>query len=549
LTLCRYGSLKTAATKLLLILHLSLVFEELTTLPQAYNGDPVVCESVAFLHYYFGLANTIAVGFLVVSYRYHFVEDSWNVVTFMFNHAVPFILLFSLVTLLPFMSGSYDTDNGVWCTMATGSKMTNFWALAVFFFWVWCILLFSTAVLLITMYQVYSVDPEVGYSLFSTTGLYAIISILAWVPRTAIRFSTGSFEDLNDLTFVYAYLPVNIAGMLYTLVFLREKNALLLFDKWADWTGDDGPGGGSGGGGGDNSNSNNYSWLPIQSVMGDGDSLGNNSSSGGGGSGGVGFASNSGGSYAVAAGAVAGAGSSGSGGVSSSSRNGGSGGGPYMDSEGYLRKGRSMSFSWEAGPRHSVRVVNGVASSTGGGGSSRNSSRQSSSDLATVSLLRADRLGDGAAAAVAAPAAIVFSPTAASGGGGASGGMFGGGLGMRVSLGGGSAKRESSGSSHRPKMRGSSHHRDQQSSHPSTPTGAENRAVNNGLLSSGCSSNGGGSGGGGGSGYRPRSGTGASGTGTGTGTESAWNSSKASDVEDTDISHHSSDCLSDLYIS
>lgn len=241
-TLFTAAKLKTAATQLLLVLHVTLIAEEFTSLPYVFNGDRGVCAAIAFFHYYFGLANAVATGHLVISYRYHFLEDRHGIMKFIEKYSVLTVILFPLITLLPFSTNSYSNDNDVWCTMQMDSEWTTRWAFLVFFLWGWLILLISTGMLTYTMCQVYSIDKEVGLNLFSTTGMYAIISILSWIPRTAIRFSVKihAAHDLNNMGFLYAYLPFYIAGILYTLVFLREKQALLLFDRLSDWTGDSG---------------------------------------------------------------------------------------------------------------------------------------------------------------------------------------------------------------------------------------------------------------------------------------------------------------------
>jgi hypothetical protein len=241
-TLCTCASFKTAATQLLLMLHITLLAEELASLPYAFNGNDDLCSAIAFLHYYSGLANVIATGLLVVSYRYHFLEDRHGIMTFIQKYSILMVAVFPLITLLPFITNSYSNDNEVWCTMQIEHGWTRRWAFLVFFLWGWLIIIYSTGVLGFTMYQVYTVDKEIGLSLFSTTGVYAMISIMAWIPRTAIRFAAhvDATHDLNNMGFLYAYLPFYIAGILYTLVFLREKRALLLFDRLSDWTGDTG---------------------------------------------------------------------------------------------------------------------------------------------------------------------------------------------------------------------------------------------------------------------------------------------------------------------
>lgn len=238
LTLWVFASLRTTATQLLLLVHLTLLCEELSSLPYAFNWNDGLCATIAFLHFYAGFANAVSIGLLVISYRYHFIDDTYDITKFIHKYSIQMVAGIPLVTLLPFITNSYMNDNEVWCTMQTNSTITNAWAFGTFYCWAWLILIISTLVLVVTMYQVFSVDKEIGKKLFSTTGMYAIISILSWVPRTAARFWNVN-EDIDNTAFLYAYFPVYISGILYTIVFMREKKALLLFDRLSDWTGSD----------------------------------------------------------------------------------------------------------------------------------------------------------------------------------------------------------------------------------------------------------------------------------------------------------------------
>ena len=226
-TLCIVGSLKTSATKLLLLLHVTLLAEELTSIPHIFNDNRGLCSFIAFFHFYSGLANAAAIGLLVVSYRYHFLEDTWEVMSFIDKYSRYMVGVFPLITLLPFITNSYSNDNQIWCTMETDSHVTNVWAFTVFYGWAWLILDISIAVLIHTMYVVYSVDREFGRKLFSTTGLYAIISLLAWIPRTAARFSNFGGK-LDNTAFLYAYFPVYIAGICYTVVYIPYRSTSLV---------------------------------------------------------------------------------------------------------------------------------------------------------------------------------------------------------------------------------------------------------------------------------------------------------------------------------
>ena len=229
-TLWFYGSLKTSATRLLMMLHVTLICEEVTALPYVYNTVPDLCEAVAFLHFYFGLASIMAIGFLVISYRYHFFLDSIGVNRFIQNWALYTIGIFPMITLLPFSTRAYGTNKGPWCSIS-GGKEDHTWTFSIFYIWVWLVLFFSLVWMVVTMIQIYKIDKTSGHRLFSTVGMYSMISIVTWIPRTveqALHFTRG---DLNSTEWEYSYIPLYIAGILYTLVFLTEKKALILFDR------------------------------------------------------------------------------------------------------------------------------------------------------------------------------------------------------------------------------------------------------------------------------------------------------------------------------
>lgn len=230
LTLGLYGSLKTSATRLILALQIALICEEVSALPFVYNTNENLCESVAFLHFYFGLANMVAIGFLVISYRYHFFPDAHGVNKFIEIWALYVVVLFPLITLLPFADESYDTHDGPWCTLS-GKRNEHTWAFGVFFIWVWAILALCTIWLSYTMYEIYTLDRASAKRLFSTVGMYCIISIVTWAPRTAAQVLNFEHGELTNAEWMYSYFPLYIAGILYTFVFLTEKKALILFDR------------------------------------------------------------------------------------------------------------------------------------------------------------------------------------------------------------------------------------------------------------------------------------------------------------------------------
>lgn len=229
LTLWFHGSLRTSATRLLLALHITLVCEELTSLPYVFNGNDVICTGVAFLHFYFALASIIAIGFLVISYRYHFFRDSVGINKFIQKWSLWIVALFPTITLLPFITSAYQEHTGPWCSI--GSHWDDYtWTFAVFYLWVWIILFSSAIWLVFTMVQIYKIDKSSGHRLFSTVGLYSVVSIAAWIPRTTEQIINSTTGSLKSSEWVISYIPIYVAGILYTMVFLTEKKSLILFD-------------------------------------------------------------------------------------------------------------------------------------------------------------------------------------------------------------------------------------------------------------------------------------------------------------------------------
>ena len=236
-TLLKNGMLHTPATKLLLALHTLLLVEEITVLPSLFDRAESICKLVEFLHIYSSLAFTSTVGLLVVSYRYHFFEDTNDVMKTIEKYWLYFIVLFPFLVMIPFLVSIITKEDSVtavgaseWCTIQTSGTVLYMVSFVLYYSIIWCILLFSTIFLSCTMYEVYVVDEMVGMKLMSTTGMYAIISIVSWIPRTCIRMINFSDEDPGNTSWIVAYMPVFISGMLLTVVFLSEKKALLLFD-------------------------------------------------------------------------------------------------------------------------------------------------------------------------------------------------------------------------------------------------------------------------------------------------------------------------------
>ena len=231
ITLARFGSLKTVFTRLMFLLHVSLIAEEFTIIPFIYDYSIITCTFNEWMHFYSGLMNAVIIMMLVLSYRYLFFEDTYHINWFVQKYGVWFVCLFPLITLLPFSSKEYYRDNREFCTPSISRSNSNLWAIFAFFIWAWLALAVSTVGLADTLFRVYRTDQAMGRKIMSTVGMYNIASIVCWLPRSLFRLSqltTGHVHEQRGLIFA-AYMPVYFAGLMYTLIFFREKKALALF--------------------------------------------------------------------------------------------------------------------------------------------------------------------------------------------------------------------------------------------------------------------------------------------------------------------------------
>jgi hypothetical protein len=229
-----YGSLQTAATQLVLYLHIVLLLEEVASIPRIYGHVDALCETVAFIHLYTGLADALTVGLLVWSHRRNCFGGALEFTSWLQKYGAAIVFGIPLITLLPFTTNSYANFHDVWCTMHTDTISTDIWAIAICYFWVWFVLLIATITLIDTFYRVYKANPRIGFKLFSTIGMYCIISICAWIPRTVARFSHFGGEHLDSVSFVYAYMVVFISGILFTIVFKGEVRGLLTYERLSE---------------------------------------------------------------------------------------------------------------------------------------------------------------------------------------------------------------------------------------------------------------------------------------------------------------------------
>jgi hypothetical protein len=213
----------TSPSKLVLCLHLTVLVENIASLPDAFITNDGLCAFIGFLRTYFGFANAIVVFMIVFHYRYIFIIDKYKLKDFVSRHREKIIFIFPIMTILPFFTGSYGQENSIWCSIQTNSITGTTWSFAVYYGWIIGIIGISTTLMCRTILEVYIADSAIASLLLKSIGVYAVISILSWFPRCLAAFHILSY--INSNIFLY------FSSIAYFVVFLFEKKSLQSFEE------------------------------------------------------------------------------------------------------------------------------------------------------------------------------------------------------------------------------------------------------------------------------------------------------------------------------
>jgi NADH:ubiquinone oxidoreductase subunit 3 (subunit A) len=81
-------------------------------------------------------------------------------------------------------------------------------------------------------------DSNVLGKVFSTIGIYVMITIASWVPRTFRRFSASNNYDFSSQDYLLLTLPIYFTGIAYSILFIIDPSPLKLPDVKFGTTGD-----------------------------------------------------------------------------------------------------------------------------------------------------------------------------------------------------------------------------------------------------------------------------------------------------------------------
>jgi hypothetical protein len=231
--LMRQGKFATPYTFLICWLHASLFFEEFFTLPYIFNGDDTMCDIAKTIHYFSRYINIVTVFLLIQIYRCSIFDDRYNIRKFIRNYGQYIILFTACLTFFLWLEPDYTGDELYpWCLAQL--NVTDSIYLYTYYLVLMIILLISCISVVQGTYQIYkTADSTTAMRFFFTIGMYVVIAMISWLP-TAIANAVFLHPDKssNSDVRVLVYLPLYLGGILYTIIFFKDRKAIEMFEEY-----------------------------------------------------------------------------------------------------------------------------------------------------------------------------------------------------------------------------------------------------------------------------------------------------------------------------
>lgn len=220
----------SVTTQLLLLLHVSAILESIASLPSAFTGNESCCKTMGVLHYYFGLVIMgVVVSLTVLLYNYIHKNDP-TIEDRIQKYGIPFILTFSLITLLPLSVNGYGVSNDVWCSISYNHHSDNAWAFGTFYIWALIAWIISIVFIIYLSYTV--IENELKMNAFKSVASYIIATLFTIGPRLFPRL-INLFIDLHisyDAQFLIQG-GIYISTVLYCFCFFLNKKKIKEYER------------------------------------------------------------------------------------------------------------------------------------------------------------------------------------------------------------------------------------------------------------------------------------------------------------------------------
>jgi hypothetical protein len=230
----RIKSFSAGTTYLIYVLHASSFLQNVASIPNLFTLNDGLCSFMGFFHYYFGLINIAAVTYLSYIYYQYSTSDSMEInVGRKSLRNMEYAVVFSFITLLPLSTDSYGaTTEDTWCSIKYDEEYSLLWAWLSYYIWAFIAAIISSILFGITIYRNRKYRTGLAPRLFTTLGIYILISILYILPRALQRLASG-FQGFHasKIQELVIHLPLNLAGIAYAVIFFYDRRTIKIFER------------------------------------------------------------------------------------------------------------------------------------------------------------------------------------------------------------------------------------------------------------------------------------------------------------------------------
>lgn len=227
------GKFATSFTHIIFALHVSIIVEEIVTLPYAFSDIQAICIMAELIHYYCVLLHMVCVACLVLTYYSALFEDRYHFRDFLEKYGMYLIYLFPCIILFRLCDSNYENVEYPFCVIhaATFEALYFF----TYYLWIWLVLAGSVFFVTFATYHIYiKSDALIAWRFISSVGVYIMAAFVGWLPTTiiALAFSNPDDDGSTDQR-MGSYVPVYASGLLYAFIFFKDRQSIFQFEAYS----------------------------------------------------------------------------------------------------------------------------------------------------------------------------------------------------------------------------------------------------------------------------------------------------------------------------
>jgi hypothetical protein len=231
---CLYRiGIRSASTRLVFILQITQLMEEIWSFPDVYIEPLWLCRISTGVKEYFTMSNLLA-NFFMSYYSYTMIFTSSVDSKYQVSKASQAIVfLFPLIMFLPMITDGYGPYQEYWCSyLRTGKGDIWFASFLAIEFFIVSASLFCVGIIIVRLMNVGDGNYGAVIKVVRSSGLYSIVTICCWFPKVFTLNDRDFHSSSPDAAIFSARLFTYVVGLLYFVIFLMERKSLSTFETY-----------------------------------------------------------------------------------------------------------------------------------------------------------------------------------------------------------------------------------------------------------------------------------------------------------------------------